>query len=72
MNKETQVNAIVAEVGCRPGEHNYGVVTFGDGPMLVTEDGTRIVLAVCSKCGNERVVNLAALGIPRCTAPRAR
>jgi len=58
------LSTIREEAGCQPGEHNYGAVTFSDGPMLATEDGTRIVLFVCSKCGQERVVNLTALGLP--------
>jgi hypothetical protein len=68
----TQLNAIEVEAGCHPGEHNYCCIAFHEGAMLVTEDGTRIVLFVCSKCGQERVVNMTALGIPRCTAPSAR
>lgn len=65
MNKETQVNAIEAQRRCQSAEHNYGIVMFGEGPMLETADGTRIVLFVCSKCGDEHIVNLTALGLPQ-------
>lgn len=61
------IATIREECHCQPGEHNYGVVTFESGVVLATEDGTRIVLFVCSKCGHERVVNLTALGLRKVT-----